>query len=203
MGLNFLVESVRRIIDPHPVTISPVLAAVLAGSLLFKVWLFFFYRRIGKLIDSRTVRAMAFDSVSDIAGTLVVLLSAIADQFTRFPVDGCAGILAARLVIYGGIRILHETIDPLLGELPGPELVEEIRSRLLKCRGIKGVHDIIVHNYGPNQYFATAHAEVDQDTDIFAVHDLLGQALPVIRKVRIYLQCCSLIFLVGTEHKIQ
>ena len=192
MGLNFLVESVQRIIRPQPVRISPVLIAIMAGSLLFKVWLFFFYRNIGRLIDSRTIQAMAVDSLSDIAGTIVVLISAAADKFVRFPVDGCAGLLAALLVFYGGIRILRETINPLLGEPPGPELVEELRSRLLKCRGIRGVHDIIMHNYGPNQYFATAHAEVDIDTDIFAVHDLLEQAEAEIGKhmpVHLLLHC--------------
>ena len=192
MGLNFLVESVQRIIKPHEVNMSGVLTAIVAGSLLFKAWLFFFYRRIGKLIKSRTVQAMAFDSLSDMAGTVVVLLAALADRFTAFPVDGCAGVLAALLVLYGGVKILRETINPLLGEPPGPELVEELRSHLLKCRGIRGVHDIIMHNYGPNQYFATAHAEVDLDTDIYAVHDLLERAEAEIGKnmpVHLLLHC--------------
>ena len=192
MGLNFLVESVQRIVTPHKVNMSGVLTAIVAGSLLFKAWLFFFYRGIGNLIKSRTIHAMAFDSLSDMAGTVVVLLAALADRFTAFPVDGCAGVLAALLVIYGGIKILRETINPLLGEPPGPELVEELRSHLLKCRGIRGVHDIIMHNYGPNQYFATAHAEVDQDTDIYAVHDLLEQAEAEIGKhmpVHLLLHC--------------
>ena len=192
MGLNFLVESVQRIIKPHEVNMSGILTAIVAGSLLFKAWLFFFYRRIGKLIKSRTVHAMAFDSLSDMAGTVVVLLAALADRFTAFPVDGCAGVLAALLVLYGGVKILRETINPLLGEPPGPELVEELRSRLMKCRGIRGVHDIIMHNYGPNQYFATAHAEVDLDTDIYAVHDLLEQAEAEIGKnmpIHLLLHC--------------
>lgn len=192
MGLNFLVESVHRIIRPHDVHLSVLMAAIIGGSLLFKVWLFFFYRNIGKLVDSRTIQAMAVDSLSDIAGTVVVLIAAVADRFTHFPVDGCAGVLAALLVLCGGVRILRETINPLLGEPPGPELVEELRARLLKCRGIRGVHDIIMHNYGPNQYFATAHAEVDIDTDIFAVHDMLEQAEAEIGKhmpVHLLLHC--------------
>ena len=176
MGLNFLTESVQRIIHPRAVRMSPVLTALITGSLLCKAWLFFFYRRIGSLIDSHTIRAMAFDSLSDIAGTSVILLAVIAGQFTTFPVDGGAGVLAALLVLYGGGKILRETISPLLGEPPGPELVEELRSRLLQCRGIRGVHDIIMHNYGPYHYFATAHAEVNLDADILAVHDMLESA---------------------------
>ncbi|MBQ9501915.1 MAG: cation transporter [Lentisphaeria bacterium] len=196
MGLNFLAESVQRVVHPQEVRMSPVLTALVAGSLLGKAWLFFFYRRIGKLIDSHTIRAMAFDSLSDMAGTSVVLLAVIAGQFTRFPVDGGAGILAALLVLYGGGKILRETINPLLGEPPGPELVEELRSRLLQCRGIRGVHDIIMHNYGPNRYFATAHAEVNLDADILAVHDMLESAEVEIGKhmpVHLLLHCdpCS------------
>ena len=192
MGLNFLVESVQRIIRPCEIRMSTVMIALVAGSLLFKAWLFFFYRRIGALIDSRTIQAMAFDSLSDIAGTVVVLIAVTAAGFTAFPIDGCAGALAALLVLYGGVRILRETINPLLGEPPGPELVEELRTRLLHCRGIRGVHDIIMHNYGPNQYFATAHAEVNLDADILAVHDMLEQAEVEIGKhmpVHLLLHC--------------
>ena len=192
MGLNFLVESIGRIIQPRPVRMSAVMTGLIAGSLIFKAWLFFFYRRIGSRIDSRTIQAMAFDSLSDMTGTAVVLIAVLAGQFTSFPVDGCAGALTALLVLYGGGRILKETIDPLLGEPPGPELVEELRSRLLQCRGIRGVHDIIMHNYGPNQYFATAHAEVNLDADILAVHDMLEQAEVEIGKhmpVHLLLHC--------------
>ena len=192
MGLNFLQESVQRIIHPHPVKMSPVLTGLVGGSLLFKAWLFFFYRKIGALTDSRTIQAMAFDSLSDMAGTMAVLIAAAAARFTVFPVDGCAGVLAAGLVLCGGCRILRETINPLLGEPPGPELVEELRTRLLQCRGIRGVHDIIMHNYGPNQYFATAHAEVNLDADILAVHDMLEKAEVEIGKhmpVHLLLHC--------------
>ena len=192
MGLNFLSESVQRIFRPREVRISAVMTAIISGSMLFKAWLFFFYRRIGSLIDSRTIQAMAFDSLSDMAGTSVVLLAVTAARFTSFPVDGCAGALAALLVLYGGVRILRETINPLLGEPPGPELVEELRNRLLHCRGIRGVHDIIIHNYGPNRYFATAHAEVNLDADILAVHDMLEQAEVEIGKhmpVHLLLHC--------------
>ena len=196
MGLNFLTESVQRIIHPREVRMSPVLTVLVTGSLLCKAWLFFFYRRIGALIDSHTIRAMAFDSLSDIAGTSVILFAVIAGQFTTFPVDGGAGVLASLLVLYGGGKILRETISPLLGEPPGPELVEELRSRLLQCRGIRGVHDIIMHNYGPNRYFATAHAEVNLDADILAVHDMLESAEVEIGKhmpVHLLLHCdpCS------------
>jgi divalent metal cation (Fe/Co/Zn/Cd) transporter len=150
---------------------------VLVGSSLFlKAWLFAFYRHVGREIESGTIVAGAFDSLCDIAETAVVLGAVVAGGFCSFPVDGCAGVLAAVLVLFGGAKILRETISPLLGEPPKPEMVEELKSRLLQCDGIQGVHDIIIHNYGPNQYFATAHAEVDLNADILAVHDLLEKA---------------------------
>ena len=176
MGLNFLKESAMHIFHPDEIKMSTVMTALVAGSLLFKAWLFFFYRCAGKRIGSETLHAAAFDSLSDLAGTLVVLLALGVSKYTSFPVDGCAGVLVASLVLFGGWKILRETIDPLLGKSPSRKLVDELRERLLKCEGIRGVHDIIMHNYGPNQYFATAHAEVGEQHDILAVHDLLERA---------------------------
>lgn len=191
-GLNFLKESILHIVHPGKVQLGPILLALVAGSVLLKVWLFVLYRRVGTRIASQTVRAAAFDSLSDIVCTAVVLLAAVADGWTSFPVDGCAGLLAAVFVLVGGGKVLHETVDPLLGEAPSPELVQELRSRLLHVPGILGVHDIIVHNYGPNRYFATAHAEVDLESDILTVHDLLESAEKEIAAqmpVRLVLHC--------------
>ena len=176
MGLNFLKESVMHIVHPETVKMSAAMVALIAGSLVFKAWLFFFYRSAGRRIGSETLHAAAFDSLSDLAGTSVVLGALAAAKYTTFPVDGCAGVLVAGLVLFGGWKILRETIDPLVGKPPSPELVAELRERLLKCQGIRGVHDIIMHNYGPHQYFATAHAEVGEQRDILAVHDLLERA---------------------------
>ena len=192
IGLNFLKESVQRIIDPSEVKMSPLLICLVASTLIFKGWLFFFYRYIGRKIESKTIEAGAFDSLCDIVETAVVLGAVIAGGFCSFPVDGCAGVLAALLVLLGGTKILRETTNPLLGEAPKPEMVEELRSRLLQYPGIQGVHDIIIHNYGPNQYFATAHAEVDLNADILAVHDLLEKAQTEIAKympVHLLLHC--------------
>lgn len=176
MGLDFLKESFLRIITPEPVKAAPVLLWLIAGSLLFKLWLFLFYRHIGKKIHSEAISAAAFDSLSDMIGTSVVLLAVIGSKYTSFPIDGCAGFLVALLVLVGGGKVLRDTINPLLGEPPSKEIVKELQARLLQCHGIKGVHDIIIHNYGPNQYFATAHAEVEMHDDILSVHDMLENA---------------------------
>ena len=176
MGLNFFKESILRIIHPDEVHMSGTMIALVAAAMLFKAWLYFFYRHIGRKISSKTLEAAAFDSLCDLGSTAAVLVAVAAGRFTDFPVDGCAGAAVALLVIFGGLKILRETSDPLLGKPPSPELVEELRARLMHCEGIRGVHDVIMHNYGPNRYFATAHAEVAPGSDILAVHDLLEKA---------------------------
>ena len=192
MGFDFGKESISKIISPTEVHLSPLLMWLTAGTLLFKLWLFFFYRYIGKKINSAPISAAAFDSLSDMAGTTVVLLAVFASQFTAFPLDGAAGLLVAILVLTGGIKILKDTISPLLGEPPSAQFVEELQNRLLQCEGITGVHDIIIHNYGPNQYFATAHAEMEQHSDLVSTHDMLERAEVEIGKnmpVHLILHC--------------
>ena len=176
VGFDFLKESVIRVFSPEPVEAGWGIFAVIGGTLLFKGWLYFFYRKIGKKINSDVIRAAAVDSLSDILGTIVVLGAVFAARFTSFPVDACAGAVVALMILVAGFRILKETTDPLLGECPDPELVQNLRELLLSCEGIHGVHDIILHNYGPNQYFATAHAEVALDGSPLTIHDMLEAA---------------------------
>ncbi len=192
VGLNFLKESFFRILQPEEVRCSTSALAVLAASMLLKVWLFLFYRAIGRKIDSRTISAAGFDSLSDLISTAVALGAMVWSRFSDFPADGVAGVLVALFVLWGGIGILREAINPLLGTRPKQELVAELERRLRECPGIRGVHDIILHCYGPNLYFATAHAEVDRDGDLVDVHDTLeaaeveiGRTMPI----RLILHC--------------
>lgn len=192
VGLDFLKESILKIFSPDEIKMNQLLIWLIAGSLLFKIWLFFFYRHIGKKIHSDTIKAAAVDSLSDTICTSVVIAAAVSAEYTTFPVDGCAGTVVALLVLFSGVKVLRETSNPLLGEPPSAELVEELRTKLLQCRGIRGVHDVIMHNYGPNQYFATAHAEVDLKEDILQVHDMLEAAEVEIGKnmpVHLLLHC--------------
>ena len=186
VGFDFLKEAVLRIFSPEPVATGWGVFAVIGGTLLFKGWLYFFYRKIGNRIDSDVIRAAAVDSLSDMLGTAVVLGAVFAARFTDFPVDACAGAVVAIMILVAGFRILKDTTDPLLGKCPDPELVQQLTERLLACEGIRGVHDIILHNYGPDQYFATAHAEVSLDGTPLSIHDMLeaaevevGKHLPV------------------------
>lgn len=191
-GLDFLHNSVMRIISPVAVQVNWVLVSVLASTVLFKLWLFFFYRCVGRKINSQVIEANAVDSLSDILSTLVVIGTFIASRYTEFPVDGCVGVIMALWVLFCGVRVLKSVTDPLLGEVPDSELVEQLQEKLLQCDGIKGVHDIILHNYGPHQYFATAHAEVSRDNNIHDVHDMLENAEVRIARelpVRLLLHC--------------
>lgn len=192
VGLDFLKEGVLRIFSPARPRADDLLLYIFGGTLLFKIWLFLFYRGLGKQIKSEILRAVAFDSLSDLLSTTAVLGAVIGGKFTTFPIDGCAGIVVALLVIWGGVGIIHNTLNPLLGALPDRALVEELRKRLLECTGICGVHDIIIHNYGPNQYFATAHAEINRDNKLTTAHDIMEAAEVKIAQtmpVRLVLHC--------------
>ena len=192
VGGNFLKESIVRIIRPQPVDMPHALAYLYGATVAAKLWLLFFTRRVGRAIHSEAIGAVAFDCLSDILITGIVLISVVAAHYSTLPIDGCAGTVVAIIVIAGGINSLRKIINPLLGERPDPALVDELRRRLLACAGIRGVHDVIVHNYGPSTYFASAHAEVDRDGDLVAMHNILEAAeLEIARcmPVRVILHC--------------
>ena len=149
---------------------------ILSATLLVKCWMFFFYRKVGEIINSDVIKAAAYDSLSDCLGTLIVIGSLIASQYTSFPVDGCAGIVVALMLLWAGGNVLKNTFSKLLGESPDCEMVEKVRSTILSCPGIDGVHDIIIHNYGENSYFVTAHAEISSEGDRASAHDILEHA---------------------------
>ena len=197
VGLDFFKESILRIISPRIVTVDGIALGIIGGTMLLKIWLLFFYRTVGRTIDSKVISAAAFDSLSDLLCTSAVLAAVFFSRFTAFPVDGIAGLAVAAVILIGGVKILRGTINPLVGECPSPMLVEELKENLLSCDGIKGVHDIIIHNYGPNQYFATAHAEVEPHGTLLSVHDMLEAAEEKVASrmpVRLLLHCdpCNL-----------
>ena len=176
VGIHFLQESLMKIFRPEKLVMSDLAVKLYAATFFFKLWLLFFHRDIGRRISSSAIQAAAFDSLSDLLITAVVLLALLLSPHSDFPIDGVAGTAVALAVLFGGVKIIRHTIDPLLGIRPDKRLVTELRERLLACDGISGVHDIIIHNYGPNQHFATAHAEVDCEENLLAVHDILEAA---------------------------
>ena len=141
--------------------------------LLFLLWLFFFYRTIARRIDHETLAAAAKDSVSDVAATTAVLASMLAQWLLGWRVDGYMSLLVALFVLRTGYTVCKDTVDRLLGEKPDPELARGILEMLLQHEGILGVHDLVVHDYGPGRCIASVHAEVSATGDIVAVHEVV------------------------------
>ena len=182
LGITFLKDSVIALVRPSQINANTVTIVVLGCTMLVKCWMFFFYSRVARLINSSVVKAAAYDSLSDCLGTVLVVASLIVSRYTAFPADGCAGIVVALMILWAGGNILKETVSKLLGEQPDHELVEKIRKTILECPGIDGVHDIIVHNYGENAYFVTAHAEISSEGDRASAHDILEHAEVVVAR---------------------
>lgn len=171
VGFELLTTSVDKILNPSLPTFENVTLIILAASIIVKVWLFFFYRKIGKKINSSPLRASAADSITDSIATALVLASAIVARFTDLAVDGYVGIVVAVFIIYTGVRAAKETIDLLLGSPPDPEFVEEIYKFSEGYQHIFGIHDVMVHDYGVGRLIVSFHAEVSSDADINIAHE--------------------------------
>lgn len=173
MGVELLKSSVQKIINPDTVTFSYAALIVLVVSILFKLWLAYFNNSIGKKINSTANKAIVTDSLSDTAATSVALISLVISKFSSVPVDGWFGLVVAGFIMFSGIDIIKDTVSPLLGQPPSKELCSAIEKKIISYDGVIGVHDLIIHNYGPGRLFASAHAEVPADVDILTSHDTI------------------------------
>ncbi len=176
MGFELAKTSVSKILSPEPVAFSILAVCVLSASILVKLYMFFYNRGIGKKIDSPTMRATAMDSFSDVTATSVVLLSMFVSKWTGWNVDGWAGLAVALFILYTGVRAAKETISPLLGQPPERTFVEQIEHIVLSQEGIIGMHDLVVHDYGPGRVMVSLHAEVPADGDMIHLHDTVDNA---------------------------
>lgn len=176
VGFEFLKTSADRIIHPEPVAFSGVLLAILAVSMLVKLWMGAFNSSIGRRIESPVLLAAGQDSRNDVITTLVVVLGMIAGRFTTLPVDGYVGLLVALFILWAGVGIVRDTVAPLLGEAADPEVAQNIAEIVRESEYIVGVHDLIVHNYGAGRSLASLHAEVPSDSDFVAVHEVIDEA---------------------------
>ncbi|MBE7013142.1 MAG: cation transporter [Ruminococcaceae bacterium] len=172
IGIELFKTSVRKVITPENLTVGVSLFVVLAGTSLVKLWMCFFYKRIGKLISSGVVLASSKDCFNDVIATFAVLLSAVVSYFAGFNFDGYAGAVVALYIIYSGATLVKETVNPLLGAAPSRELIDEICRIIRAAEGVDGMHDLIVHTYGPNKYFASVHVEVDAKQELLAGHEI-------------------------------
>ncbi|MGN0169794.1 MAG: cation diffusion facilitator family transporter [Lachnospiraceae bacterium] len=173
MGVELLKGAVNKILHPEPVEGGTVVLVILVVSILVKCYMAFYNNRIGKKINSSAMKATSTDSLSDAVSTFVVLLCTVAAQYTSVNLDGWCGLLVSALVLYAGIGAVKETMDPLLGQPPEQEFVDSIEQIVMAHEQIIGIHDLVVHDYGPGRLMISLHAEVPGDSDIFEVHDLI------------------------------
>lgn len=173
VGFELGKASVIRITSGASATFSPFVVFGLFISVCVKLWMSVFNKTLGKKISSSAMEAVSADSLSDALATGVTLISIIAAKFTALPVDGYIGILVSLLVMWAGIGIVRDTLTPLLGTAPNPELVKNIHDEILSYDKILGIHDLIVHEYGPGRIFASLHAEVSSTENIMDSHGLI------------------------------
>ena len=173
VGFELLRTSVGKIINPVPTVFSTISVVVLIISALVKLWLYFFNKKMGKLISSNTLEATAIDSRNDVIVTTAVLICGIIIKLTDFVIlDAVAGLLISLFIMVSGLKLANETLSPLLGEAPNQELVNDTLKRLKCYEGVLGVHDLMVHDYGPGRCFASVHVEMDAKRDIMLSHDI-------------------------------
>jgi cation diffusion facilitator family transporter len=182
IAYELIAESISKIISPTINEFSIIILAVLSLSILAKLGLFFYYKNTSQRIDSDLLKATAVDSLSDCISTSILLISVIISKFTGLNIDGIAGLLVALFIIFAGINTAKETIGLLLGCAPESDYVEEIEKTLLEQSGIIGIHDLMVHNYGPGRQIISLHAEVDANANVNDVHDDIDNAEQVLEE---------------------
>ena len=175
VGFELLTSSFEKILTPTLPTASTLTFVLLGIAILVKLWLFFFYRKIGNTIDSSAIKAAAADSLSDCGATALVLVSAFIAKEWGIAIDGYAGLVVAALILYAGYQAAKETIDLLLGTPPTPEFIQSIYDFVGNYSEIVGIHDVMVHDYGPGRQIMSFHAEIPSDYNVNLAHEIIDQ----------------------------
>ncbi|WP_346899476.1 cation diffusion facilitator family transporter [Clostridium sp. UBA7503] len=176
VGFEFIKSSFERIKNPVSVEFSLLPFILLIISISFKIWLSRFYRGIGNKINSSALKASSVDSISDVISSSTVVISLLISKFTSLPIDGYISLVVSFVILYAGYNLIKDTLNPLLGVAPDEDLVEDIQKMLLSYEHIDGVHDLLVHNYGPGRIIASIHAEVPLDISVVAAHEVIDRA---------------------------
>ena len=176
VGFQFVKSSFNKIINPKPIVFQFIPFLLLLISIFFKVWLSSFNRKIGNKINSSVLKATATDAMGDVFTSSTVVIAFLRSNFTSFPIDGYIGIIVALAIVYSGFTLIKETLSPLLGEPPDPILVNNINDMVMSYNHITGVHDLIIHNYGPGRIMASIHAEIPANIGIMEIHDIIDTA---------------------------
>lgn len=173
IGVELGKSSIGKIFAPEAVEFSWLTAAILLASILLKLWLSHFSGALGRRIDSTTLSAAAADSRNDVISTAAVLVGSVFGQWMSLPLDGYLGLAVAAFILYSGYGIARDTISPLLGRTPDAQLVGQLSALILSDEKVLGMHDLMVHDYGPGQCFASVHAEMDAKESVLVCHELL------------------------------
>lgn len=171
LGFETAKESISKVIHPGSIDFRIASVIILLISIMVKFWMYAYNKKLSKEYDSSLLEATALDSISDVCGTTAVLVSTLLSPVLHFNLDGYMGIVVSGIILYGAYGLLRDMINSLIGEAPDPELVHNIVDMIMAHPVILGVHDMMLHNYGPNKIFASAHVEVDSSKDIFETHD--------------------------------
>lgn len=176
VGFQFIKSSINRIINPQQIKFDWITFILLVISISLKIWLSFFNKKLGEKISSSALKATATDALGDVFTTSVVAFSLLVSFVSDYPIDGYIGVLVSILILYSGFSLVKETISPLIGEAADEELILNINNGVLSYDYILGVHDLIVHNYGPGRIMATIDAEIPADIDVVTIHNIIDQA---------------------------
>ena len=171
LGFETAKESISKVIHPGSIDFRLASVIILLVSIIVKFWMYTYNKKLSKTYDSSLLEATALDSISDVCGTTAVLVSTLLSPVLHFNLDGYMGIVVSGIILYGAYGLLRDMINSLIGEAPDPELAHNIVDMIMAHPAIIGVHDMMLHNYGPNKIFASAHVEVDSSKDIFETHD--------------------------------
>ena len=172
-GLGFIKSSVEKIFSPEEVRLDVISLSILVLSLFLKLWMSFFNTRLGKILRSSAMKATAADCLIDVVATLAIIISIIFTYFTNVSVDAYAGVLVAGFIIFTGITMLNESLNPLLGTAPDPDLISKINKLVLSYENVVGVHELMVHNYGPTKSIISLHVEMPSNVDIIKLHEII------------------------------
>lgn len=173
VGFELIKESISKIFNPSKASYSLISVIIMAGAIAVKVWLGLFNRTLGKIINSGTLKATAMDSFCDVAATGAVLLGLVVGLIFGVNIEGYTGTLVAGFIIFTGISSAKDTLSPLLGEAPDEQFVESIEKTVMAHEKVIGIHDLIVHDYGPGRKIVSLHAEVNADDDVLEIHDAI------------------------------
>ena len=171
VGFELLKGSAEKIFSPQPIIMKPVLIIILALSVLVKLWMFIYNNKMGKMIDSKVLKAAASDSLNDVIATSAVIISSIAGHHLGLNIDGYIGAVVSVLIMVVGLRLAVDTVNVLLGSAPDVETIEKLERLISKSPYVLGIHDLIVHDYGPGRQFASVHAEVSDRESVTTIHE--------------------------------